>query len=109
VLPVVPAGVPPVPGAHQIAAEGGRAARTVVVNVNPAESDPAVTTALAFTAAVSRVEDRRDAPAIEEARAQEAQQRLWQIGLLVMLAVLVVESLVGRVARAGRSAEPGVG
>jgi len=81
----------------------------VVVNVNPAESDPAVTTAEAFTASVSRVDDTREAPAIEEARAQEAQQRLWQIGLLVMLAVLVVESLVGRVARAGRSAEPGVG
>ena len=109
VLPSVPPGVPPVPGAHRIAAVGDQAARTVVVNVNPAESDPAVTTAEAFTASVSRVDDTRDAAAIEEARAQEAQQRLWQIGLLVMLAVLVVESLVGRVARAGRSAEPGVG
>lgn len=109
VLPSVPPGVPPVPGAHQVAAEGERAARTVVVNVDPAESDPAVTTVAAFTAGVSRVADTRDAPAIEEARAQEAQQRLWQIGLLVMLAVLVVESLVGRVAPTGRSAEPRVG
>lgn len=109
VLPAVPPGVPPVPGAHQLAAEGERAARTVVVNVNPAESDPATTTVEAFTAAVSRVDDRRDAPALEEARAQEAQQRLWQIGLLVMLAVLVVESLVGRVARSGQDAEPRIG
>ncbi len=109
VLPSVPPGVPPVPGVHEVAAEGGRAARTVVVNVDPAESDPAVTTAAAFTAAVSHVENTRGAPAIEEARAQEAQQRLWQIGLLAMLAVLVIESLVGRVARGGRRAEPRVG
>ena len=109
VLPSVPPGVPPVPGAHKIAAEGERAARTVVVNVDPAESDPAVTTAAAFTAAVSHVENTRGAPAIEEARAQEARQRLWQIGLLVMLGVLVIESLVGRVARGGRRVEPRVG
>ena len=109
VLPSVPPGVPPVPGAHKIAAEGERAARTVVVNVYPAESDPAVTTAAAFTAAVSHVENTRGAPAIEEARAQEARQQLWQIGLLVMLGVLVIESLVGRVARSGRRVEPRVG
>ena len=36
----------------------------------------------------------------EEARVQENAQRLWQIGLLVMLGVLVVESVVGRGRRA---------
>ena len=107
VLPTVPPGVPAEPGVHRVPAEDGRPERTVVVNVNPAESDPAVTTAEAFVATVARVENPRGAPAVEEARAKEAQQRLWQIGLLVMLAVLVVESLVGRVAGAGRALNPG--
>jgi hypothetical protein len=109
VLPTVPPGVPAVPGLHRLAAEGGRPERTVVVNVNPAESDPAATSADAFIASLSRVEVPRGAADVEEARAQEAQQRLWQIGLLVMLGVLVVESLVGRATRDRRDAEPGVG
>ncbi len=109
VLPAVPPGVPPTPGPHVVPAEAGRPERTVVVNVDPAESDPAVTTVAAFTASLSRVATTRGTPAVEEARAQEAQQRLWQIGLLVMLGVLAVESLVGRVMRASRGAEPRVG
>ncbi|HUU34040.1 MAG TPA: hypothetical protein VMW48_08235, partial [Vicinamibacterales bacterium] len=109
VLPTVPAGVPAAPGPHLMPAEGDRPERTVVVNIDPAESDPAVTTAQSFTASLSRVENVRGAPATDAARAREAQQRLWQIGLLVMLGVLVVEGLVGRVTRAGRSPAPGVG
>lgn len=109
VLPTVPPGVPATPGAHRLPAAGDRPERTVVVNVDPAESDPAATSPAAFSASLGRVEGRRGAPALEEARAQEAQQRLWQIGLLVMLAVLAIESLVGRVTRSGRSAEPRVG
>lgn len=109
VLPTVPPGVPAQPGVHRVPAADGRPERMVVVNVNPAESDPATTSAEAFTASLSRVETTRGAPAVEEARAQEARQRLWQIGLLVMLAVLVVESLVGRVTRGDRGPEAGVG
>ncbi|MEP7117678.1 MAG: BatA and WFA domain-containing protein [Acidobacteriota bacterium] len=109
VLPVVPPGVPAVPGAHRVPGADGHGERTVVVNVNPAESDPAVTTAAAFTAAVSRVEAPRGSPAVEEARAKEAEQRLWQIGLLVMLGVLVVEGLLGRGSRPRQRVEPGVG
>ncbi len=109
VLPTVPPGVPPTPGAHRLAAADGRPERTVVVNVDPAESDPAAVSPESFTASLTRVANPRGTPAVEEARAQEAQQRLWQIGLLVMLAVLVIESLVGRVTRPARAAEPRVG
>ncbi len=109
VLPAVPPGVPALPGPHLVAAGEGRAERTVVVNVNPAESDPAAMSAEEFTASLTRVANPRGAPPLEEARAQEAQQRLWQLGLLVMLGVLVVESLVGRVTRAGGGPEPKVG
>lgn len=109
VLPVVPPGVPAEPGAHRVPAADGRPERTVVVNVDPAESDPAAASTEAFTARLSRVDAPRATPAIEEARAQEAQQRLWQIGLLVMLTVLAVESVVGRVTRAGRGQAAKVG
>ena len=109
VLPSVPPGVPALPGPHVVAAAEGRAERTVVVNVNPAESDPAAMSAEAFIASLTRVDNPRGAPPVEEARAQEAQQRLWQLGLVAMLGVLVVESLVGRVTRAGRGPEPKVG
>ncbi len=109
VLPDVPPGVPALPGPHLVAAAEGRAERTVVVNVNPAESDPAAMSADAFTASLTRVATSRGSPTNEEVRAQEARQRLWQLGLIVMLAVLVVESLVGRVTRAARGPEPKVG
>ncbi len=109
VLPSVPAGVPAVPGPHVVAATAEGSERTVVVNVDPAESDPAALSAEAFSASLTRVENPRVAPPIEEARAQEAQQRLWQLGLLVMLGVLVVEGAVGRVTGGHRGPEPRVG
>jgi len=99
VLPDVPAPIPPLPGAHRRPAGPGRADVTVVVNIDAAESDPTALTAEAFTAHL-RPGDTVAAPVVDgEAREREAEQRLWQIGLAVMLGVLVVEGLVGRLSR----------
>lgn len=107
VLPDVPGAVPAVPGAHTRPATADRPASTVVVNVDPAESDPAVTTADVFTSHLRRAAPSGPPRANDEARAREEQQRLWQIGLLVMLAVLVAEGLVGRVVGPRRDARSG--
>jgi hypothetical protein len=45
----------------------------------------------------------------DEARVQESAQRLWQLGLLVMLGLLAVESLVGRGRRPAQAAHSKVG
>ena len=82
-------------------------ASTVVVNIDPAESDPTATTAGVFASRV-RTSDVSAAPRVdEEAREREAQQRLWQIGLVAMLAMLAAESLVGRGMRPRRDAQSG--
>ena len=107
VLPAVPPGVPPTPGPHDLPAANGNPAATVVVNVDPAESDGAVTSAEAFLAHVQTGEPVR-APLVDErARTKEEQQRWWQRGLALLLAVLVVEGLLGRTAWPRRSAESG--
>ncbi len=106
-LPDVPEGVPATPGPHQMGS--GTAARLVIVNVNAAESDPTPTTIEAFMARIPRSPDRPASREGEEARVQENAQRLWQIGLLVMLGVLVVESVVGRGRRGVRPLDPKVG
>ena len=107
VLPDVPAAVPATPGAHTRPAAAGQPASAVVVNIDPAESDPTAGTAEVFASHV-RTTGRADAPRLtDEARAREEQQRLWQFGLVAMLAMLVAESLVGRVTRPRRDAESG--
>ena len=58
---------------------------------------------------IPRSPDRPASREGEEARVQENAQRLWQIGLLVMLGVLVVESVVGRGRRGTRPLDPKVG
>jgi hypothetical protein len=107
IVPDVPDGVPAAPGTHTVATAAGT--RTVVVNVQSAESDPAPMTADAFLARVPRTNDAPASREGDEAQAQEATQRLWQIGLLVMLGVLAVESLVGRGRRAAGGLAPKVG
>lgn len=107
VLPDVPAAVPATPGPHDRAATPGHPASTVVVNIDPAESDPTATTADAFTARVHTSDRSASPPRNDEARTREEQQRLWQFGLVAMLAMLVVESLVGRVVRPRRDARSG--
>lgn len=85
----VPAGVNPAPGVHRF--ESGR---VVAVNVDPRESAIGVMTPEAFTAMLDPVRDAAPRPAVNEQT--ESRQDLWQIGLVVMLATLVVESWVGR-------------
>ena len=85
--PMCPTGYPPSPGAHTLTT--GAAPRTVVVNVNPAESDPAPMTAEAFLARVPRTGEGAGARRCGRGPRAGRAQRLWQIGLLVMLAVLV--------------------
>ena len=107
VLPDVPAAVPASPGAHTRPASAGQPAAAVVVNIDPAESDPTAGTAEVFASHV-RTTGRAEAPRLtDEARAREEQQRLWQVGLVAMLAMLVAESLVGRVTRPRQDAQSG--
>jgi hypothetical protein len=103
-LPDVPDGVPATPGPHTVTTATG--SRTVVVNVNQAESDPASMTAEAFLARVPRTTEAPAPRAGEDARVQEDAQKLWQVGLLVMLAVLAMESLLGRGRRAAGATVP---
>jgi hypothetical protein len=87
-----PSGVPAVPGAVRLAPEN----RTVVVNVDSRESNPARISAADFNAMLARVQQAPAALASARAQQDEARQSYWQYGLLLMLAVLVVESFVGR-------------
>ncbi len=87
-----PAGAPPEPGVHHVR-PGNRA---IVVNVDPRESDPVRLTADEFGAMLDRVEvpgTRTDV----RAREVEGTQGYWRYGLLLMMAALVAESVVGRV------------
>jgi hypothetical protein len=104
VLPDVPEGVPATPGVHSVTTATGT--RTVVVNVNQAESDPAPITTAAFLGRIPRTTDAPRPRAGEDARVQEDAQRLWQVGLLVMLTMLVAESLLGRGRRAASAVLP---
>lgn len=99
VLPEVPPGIPAVPGVHQRAAAGDQPATAVVVNVDASESDPAAMITEAFLARVRSTDQPAGGTPTDQVRRREAEQRWWQIGLLVMLAVLVLESVVGRTAR----------
>ncbi len=86
-----PQGVPPEPGLHRV--QPGD--RVVAVNVDLRESDPARLTADQFGAMVDRVPP----PAARaEARGREIEgaQGYWRYGLLLMMAALVAESVVGR-------------
>ncbi len=107
VLPDVPATVPSQPGAHTRPAAAGQPATSVVVNIDPAESDPTATSADVFASHVRTSGRAEPARVTDEARAREEQQRLWQVGLVAMLALLVAESLVGRVSRPRRDAQSG--
>lgn len=71
-------------------------ARRVAVNVDVRESNPASVSPEAFNAAVPRVARAAVSNAAATARAAEDEQRLWQLGLLVMLVALAGEGLIGR-------------
>lgn len=108
VLPDVPPGVPAEPGRYDVAAAPGQPAAPVVVNVDPSESDPSAVSAEVFAGHVRQVTTESPAGADDDARTREEQQRLWQIGLAVMLGVLAIEGLLGR-ARRNRGAAERVG
>ncbi len=87
----VPAGVEPRPGI--IRQTDGR---LVAVNVDPGESLREPTSVADFMDRVATSAVPAAQLAQLQARQTEAQQGYWQYGLLVMLAALVAESIVGR-------------
>jgi hypothetical protein len=95
VLPDVPPGAGQQPGVASIqTADGSR--QPVVVNVDVRESDPSVGTAEEFQNAIGRVSRSQTQSPQDDARHVEDEQRWWQVGLLLMLAALSGEALVGR-------------
>jgi hypothetical protein len=60
------------------------------------ESNPASTTVEEFTSAIDRINRASLRESKNAAREVENQQRWWQVGLLVMLAALAGEALIGR-------------
>jgi hypothetical protein len=74
-------------------ASGGQ--RWIAVNVDPSESNPSRLSAAEFEAAVTRLRDAgRSARQIGD-REQEERQGGWRYALVLMVAVLAVESFVG--------------
>ena len=80
------------PAAASAAVAPGR----VAVNTDVRESNPARTSLDEFTAAITRLNQVEEVQARAEARQQEEQQRLWQLGLVVMFLALASEGFIGR-------------
>jgi hypothetical protein len=99
-LPNVPTGAKAVPGVYELPpttpARDGQAAARIAVNPDVRESNPAKTSVEEFVGAVTRLNALGGERAHVEARQQEDQQRLWQLGLAVMFLALVGEGLIGR-------------
>jgi hypothetical protein len=90
-----PAAAKHTPGVVTVPAERpGAAPRTIAVNVDPREADPARLSADDFQSAVTRLKDAGQSDARVEARQQEDRQHLWQYALAAMAALLVVEGLL---------------
>jgi hypothetical protein len=89
-LPDVPAGVEARPGIHK------NGERVLVVNPDTREFNPARTSTGEFTASIVRSAAVAAERVEAAARDQEDRQRLWQFGLLLMLAALAGEGLIGR-------------
>jgi hypothetical protein len=70
--------------------------RTVAVNVDTRESDPARMTVDEFQAGVARLNATAARQAGAQARSDEDRQRLWQYALLLMVVSLAAEGIVGR-------------
>jgi hypothetical protein len=103
-LPHIPLGISPAPGVYDLPSAAAaaksddtkRQAVRVAVNVDVRESNPARTSVEEFVGAVTRLNPVAGERALVEARQQEDQQRLWQVGLVVMFLALVGEGLIGR-------------
>ena len=98
-----PAGTDGHPGFHTIQPEN----RTVVLNVDPRESDLAVLSVDEFR---GMVKEKEGAPAQAtrlQAQQIEAAQSYWRYGLVLMLVALVAESLIGKAEGGSWKAEGG--
>jgi hypothetical protein len=69
--------------------------RTVAINVDPRESETARSSSTEFATVASRLNDVVAQKAQQDASAAEAQQSFWRYGLLMMLAALAAEGLLG--------------
>jgi Aerotolerance regulator N-terminal/von Willebrand factor type A domain len=85
----VPKGIAPRPGFVE------RAGRTLAVNVDPRESRVERVTASEFRSLVTRTASQARPRAQRLAAQTEGQQNYWRYGLMLMLAALVVEAVVG--------------
>ena len=92
----VPAGVKRVPGIVTLndAARPAGGARTIAVNVDPRETDPARLSLDDFQSAVTRLKDAGRGETRGEARQQEDQQHLWQYALAAMALLLAAEGVL---------------
>jgi len=92
----VPAGVKRTPGIATLAdpARAGGAARTIAINVDPRESDPARLSIDDFQSAVTRLKDEGGLETRGEARQQEDEQHLWRYALAAMAILLAAEGLL---------------
>ena len=94
-FPLSPAFVPfAVEATRYLAKDDSEAETTAAVELR--ESNPASTTAEEFTNAIDRINRANLVGAKNAAREVEDRQRWWQIGLIVMLAALAGEAIIGR-------------
>ena len=91
-----PAGVKRVPGIVTLndAARPAGGSRTIAVNVDPRETDPARLSLDDFQSAVTRLKDAGRGETRGEARQQEDQQHLWQYALAAMALLLAAEGVL---------------
>ena len=90
-----PPGVDPLPG-PAVEPDSGR---TIVLNVDPRESDPARMTAEAFQSHVGRRAGTLAAGAPpDDAATREAEQGWWWYAILAVAVLLLAESWLGRAA-----------
>ena len=87
-----PEGAGPDAGVYRIPADN----RLVAVNVDPKEGAIAVMSPAEFASMIDPVQPADGGTRDARARQIEARQNYWEYGLILMLAALVAESLVGR-------------
>jgi hypothetical protein len=91
-----PAGVRREPGIVTLsdATRTGGRARTIAVNVDPRETDPARLSAAEFQSAVTRLKETGGAETRGEAGEQEDRQQLWRYALAAMALLLAAEGVL---------------
>jgi hypothetical protein len=91
-----PPGVKRAPGIVTVhdAARAAGGARTIAVNVDPRESDPARLSVDDFQSAVTRLKDAGGVETRGEARQQEDEQHLWRYALAAMAMLLAAEGVL---------------